>query len=227
MDHGLKQALKVLIALACGVSVTAASISINNKNNDNMSDKNSEIFDVIDETETNNHIVKTNENIIKYPSDIFLTGSDYPNNSKNENKKITVLTNERFGQWWTTYPTDKILKTPLKKGETYTFSAEIKTKNLYKNGVLLELCLRTPSVPISEYYTKADYTAIRIPPNKNNKWLKLKGTFTYTDTQHEWIVFDITSGGANTTPATGFKDVEIEYRNFKLETGKNATEYID
>ena len=28
MDYGLKQALKVLIALACGVSVTAASISV-------------------------------------------------------------------------------------------------------------------------------------------------------------------------------------------------------
>ena len=66
MDYWLKQALKVLVTLACGVSVTAASISINDKNSE------------------------------------------------------TVLTNERFEQWWTTYPTDKILKTPLEKGKNAT-----------------------------------------------------------------------------------------------------------
>lgn len=61
MDYGLKQALKVWVALACGIGVTAASISINDKNSE------------------------------------------------------TALTNERFEQWWTTYPTDKILKAPLEK----------------------------------------------------------------------------------------------------------------
>jgi len=66
MDYWLKQALKVLVTLACGVGVTAASISINDKNSE------------------------------------------------------TVLTNERFEQWWTTYPTDKILKTPLEKGKNAT-----------------------------------------------------------------------------------------------------------
>ena len=66
MDYGLKQALKVWVALACGIGVTAASISINDKNSE------------------------------------------------------TALTNERFEQWWTTYPTDKILKTPLEKGKNAT-----------------------------------------------------------------------------------------------------------
>lgn len=66
MDYWLKQALKVLVTLACGVGVTAASISINDKNSE------------------------------------------------------TVLTNERVEQWWTTYPTDKILKTPLEKGKNAT-----------------------------------------------------------------------------------------------------------
>lgn len=61
MDYGLKQALKVLVALACGIGATAASISINDKNSE------------------------------------------------------TALTNERFEQWWITYPTDKILKDPLEK----------------------------------------------------------------------------------------------------------------
>ena len=63
MDYGLKQALKVVVALACGTGVTAASISINDKNSE------------------------------------------------------TALTNKRFGQWWTTYPTDKILKALLEKGK--------------------------------------------------------------------------------------------------------------
>lgn len=61
MDYGLKQALKVVVALAYGTGVTASSISINDKNSE------------------------------------------------------TALTNERFEQWWTTYPTDKILKAPLEK----------------------------------------------------------------------------------------------------------------
>ncbi|WP_270591885.1 hypothetical protein [Faecalibacillus intestinalis] len=66
MDYGLKQALKVVVALACGTGVTAASISINDKNSE------------------------------------------------------TALTNKRFGQWWTTYPTDKILKALLEKGKNAT-----------------------------------------------------------------------------------------------------------
>ena len=48
MDYGLKQALKVLIALACGVSVTAASISINNKNNSKTLEKNEQINGTIE-----------------------------------------------------------------------------------------------------------------------------------------------------------------------------------
>lgn len=48
MGYGLKQALKVLIALACGVSVTAASISINNKNNSKTLEKNEQINGTIE-----------------------------------------------------------------------------------------------------------------------------------------------------------------------------------
>lgn len=40
MNYELKQALKVLVALACGVSVPAASISINDKNNSQTLEKN-------------------------------------------------------------------------------------------------------------------------------------------------------------------------------------------
>lgn len=66
MDYELKQLLKVLVALACGIGVTAASISINDRNSE------------------------------------------------------TALTNKRFGQWWATYPTDKILKALLEKEKNAT-----------------------------------------------------------------------------------------------------------
>ena len=65
MDYGLKQALKVLIALACGVSVTAASISINNKNNSKTLEKNEQINETI-ETLDYTPISKTESQVGKY-----------------------------------------------------------------------------------------------------------------------------------------------------------------
>lgn len=65
MDYGLKQALKVLIALACGVSVTAASISINNKNNSKTLEKNDQISETVETTDYT-PISKTESQVGKY-----------------------------------------------------------------------------------------------------------------------------------------------------------------
>ena len=65
MDYELKQALKVLIALACGVSVTAASISINNKNNNKTLEKNEQINETI-ENPNYTPISRTESQVGKY-----------------------------------------------------------------------------------------------------------------------------------------------------------------
>mgnify|MGYP004512778607 CR=1 FL=1 len=65
MNYGLKQALKVLIALACGVSVTAASISINNKNNSKTLEKNEQISETV-KTPDYTPISKTESQVGKY-----------------------------------------------------------------------------------------------------------------------------------------------------------------
>lgn len=169
-----------------------------------------------------------NNNLIKNSSKVSLGGSDFPNNSKYDSKnKITVLNNERFGNYATIAPYYSGINGILEVGKNYTLSAEIRTKNLTKSGVLLELCFRDPHISMDEYYSKADYVVINIPPNSNGKWMQLHGTFKYTDTSHTWYVLDITSGGSNKIPATGFKGVEIEYRNIKLEEGSKATPYVE
>ncbi|WP_294785378.1 hypothetical protein [uncultured Eubacterium sp.] len=157
-------------------------------------------------------------NLLKNSNTIYLIGSDYPSNTKRENGKITLLDNVKFNAH--TWVENKMSETPAeivrKIGETYTASVEVKTTNLTQEGVKFSCDFRSVD------YKIAFFSETKIKANMNGKWQKISVSFTIPQTS-----LDVTKSLYNIFATVAVnKGTIIEYRNFKLEKGNKATDWI-
>ena len=163
--------------------------------------------------------VVPNENLLKNSDKIRLRASDFPYETSRIKNKIIVLSDNKFNAYeWASL---KIPFSEVKTDNVYTFSGEIKTQNLYTDGLRCEFDFRGGDSWI-------DVASYSIKPNINNKWQKFKCQVTVKSNNHGDSLLCITSGGIYSSwSKNSFKDVEIEYRNFKLEKGTKATPYVE
>ena len=161
-------------------------------------------------------------NLLRKSQEIFLNGSDYPNNSTQEQGKITVLSSGvPFDAY--TWVEDHMVISPEEiaadAGATYAFSADIKTTDFDGTfSVYFSFDLRLNwQVQVSKL--------VPIPSNKNGEWQRLSGTIIipsdlYSDGTWRSLICISAPGGANAKAGAVF-----EYRNFKLERGSTSTDW--
>ena len=175
---------------------------------------------LIDTMDTFQKQVVPNENLIADSSNINLRGSDCPDNTIRTPGKIAINTDSHFNAYMWSFK----LKMPLsqiKAGDSYTFSCDIRTKNLNKSGLKCQFDFRGGSD------NRFSYATCYIQPNKNNQWQHLHDTFVIKSDSHTGYLICLTSGGLGFGWTENYKDVEIEYCNFKLEKGIKATPYVE
>lgn len=198
--------------------------SIKNINNDNSVNGTGLLKvisdDILDNIDTYQKQVVPNENLIIDPSSINLRGSDCPDSTTRTPGKIVVNTDTHFNAYMWSFKL-KIPLSQIKEGDSYTFSCDIKTKNLNKSGLKCQFDFRGGS---NNYFS---YATCYIQPNKNNQWQHLHDTFVIKSSSHTGYLICLTSGGLGFGWTENYKNVEIEYRNFKLEKGVKATPYVE
>ena len=113
------------------------------------------------------------------------------------------------------YLFDSVESLTLVLGTQYKFSVEIRTTALTKNGLRCLLDFR-------KKYTVKNSVVLNIPANNNGVWQKLENVFTINDSDCNSALIRIESGGN-----TGYKGVQIEYRNFRLERIGDKMAYLD
>lgn len=175
---------------------------------------------LIDTMDTFQKQVVSNENLIIDPSSINLRGSDCPDSTTRTPGKIVVNTDSHFNAYMWSFKL-KIPLSQIKEDGSYTFSCDIKTKNLNKSGLKCQFDFRGGS---NNYFS---YATCYIQPNKNNQWQHLHDTFVIKSNSHTGYLICLTSGGLGFGWTENYKNVEIEYRNFKLEKGVKATPYVE
>ena len=174
---------------------------------------------IMNNVDTYQKQIMPNENLLKNSDKIRLRASDFPYETSRIKNKIIVLSNNKFNAYeWASL---KIPFSEVKTDNVYTFSGKIKTQNLYTDGLRCEFDFRGGDSWI-------DVASYSIKPNMNNKWQKFKCQVTVKSNNHGDSLICITSGGIYSSwSKNSFKDVEIEYRNFKLEKGMKATPYVE
>ena len=156
-------------------------------------------------------------NLLKNSHSRYLNGSDFPNNSKREKGKITILDAEKFNayEWVEVDMVESPSEMGQKVSEAYTASVEIKTTNITKENVTLAFELR------ADGYEKVVSGKNYIPLSANGNWQKVSVHFTIPQTSLAATrgLFSISSYSISD------KGGIIEYRNFKLEKGNVATDW--
>lgn len=157
-------------------------------------------------------------NLLKNSHLRYLSSSDFPNNTKREKGKITILNAEKFNAY--EIVNEDMVESPLEMGQkigaAYTASIEIRTTNITKGNIKFAFFLQNDKYQnvVPEY----NY----ISPNMNGEWQKIYTCFTIPQT----TLLPPTRGLCSIYCYDGpDKGGIIEYRNFKLEKGNVATDW--